>query len=152
MKLGKTWAASPEAAGRLFDEIVGEFSDIFQALPQWWDFNRENTQAIVEIETETACFSLGQQVAIRRGNQAHFHRPRALVAHPLKLAFLQDPQQFALQVQRNFTDFVQKQSAVVCQFKAADPIFDGAGKSAANMAKKLAFEQLFGDGSAVHPN
>ena len=48
-------------------------------------------------------------------------------AESLKLAFLQDPQQFGLQFHGKVADFVQKQGAALSLFEAADAVLQGAG-------------------------
>jgi len=62
---------------------------------------------IIEVEAETACPGSGQKVAIGGSDQAHLDRARALVPHPFQIVLLQDAQQLALQVERDFSDFVE---------------------------------------------
>ena len=52
--------------------------------------------------------------------QSHVDVMRAAAAQPFELLFLQNAQKFRLQGQRQVPDFVQKESAVMCHFKAAD--------------------------------
>jgi hypothetical protein len=65
---------------------------------------------------------------------------------------LQDAKQFGLQRQGQIADFVQKKSAFVGHFKAADSLRNGASESASLMAKKLAFKKIGGNGGAVQAN
>src|SRR5207247_7310793 len=142
----RTW--NPETAGGLFNEVFGKLPYILQALPQRRDFDRENAEPIIEVEAETACPGLGQKVAIGGSDQAHLDRARALVPHPFKLSLLQDAQQLALQVGRDFSDFVEEQCAVVRQFTAADTIFYCARQRPADLAEKLTLKQLLGNRGA----
>src|SRR5260370_24670676 len=69
--------------------------------------------------------------------------------HPLEFMFLQDTQQFGLQPRRNISDLIQEERSLVGQFEATDLLCDSAGKSASLMAKKLAFQQIEWNSSAV---
>jgi hypothetical protein len=54
-----------------------------------------------------------------------------------------------LQLKRDISDFIQKQRTLVSQLKPADLLSDRTGEGAALMAKKFAFEQTGGNGSAA---
>src|SRR5690606_31341673 len=71
-------------------------------------------------------------------------------AQSLDLALLDDPQKFALQVERQLADFIEKERASVAFFKASDAARGGAGKRAFFMSEELAFQQVPWNGSTVH--
>ena len=80
-------------------------------------------------------------------SNVNFLRPRA--AQPLEFPLLQNAQEFRLQLQRDIADFIQKQRTLVCQLEPANLLSDRTGEGAALVAKKFAFEQPAGNGSAV---
>ncbi len=55
-----------------------------------------------------------------------------------------------MKLDRNFPDFVEKQSAAMRQFEAADTVADRAGERAFDMAEEFALEQFARNGRAVH--
>src|SRR6476660_2130638 len=52
-------------------------------------------------------------------------------------------------MQRQFTNFVQKNGSLVCLFEQAAVIRYGAGKCATDMTKELTFNEVFWDGAAI---
>lgn len=70
---------------------------------------------------ETCRRDLVFHIAVGRRNHPHIYTARALVAESLKFTFLQNAQQFALQLQRDFADFVEKQGAAVGHLNTRDP-------------------------------
>jgi hypothetical protein len=66
--------------------------------------------------------------------------------------FLQDTQQFGLQAWWNIAHLVQEQRPFVGQFETANLLRYGSSKRASLVAKKLAFQQIERDGSAIQFN
>src|SRR5262245_21479153 len=75
-----------------------------------------------------------------------------MAADPLILAFLDRPQQFALQFNRDFAHFVQEQSTAMGEFKPADAIAQSSGKRPFDVAKEFAFEEISRHRCAVDPD
>ncbi len=67
----------------------------------------------------------------------------------LELPLLQDAQQLRLRGEREFGDFVEKDRTAGRPFEPAGLLTVGAGKGAALVAEKLAFDQALGKGAAV---
>ena len=67
----------------------------------------------------------------------------------LNLAILQYPQEFGLEFERQFGDFVEKDGAAAGCDKETPFVVIGAGKSALDMAKEFAFEERADQGAAV---
>src|SRR5581483_12269343 len=129
-------------AGGLLAEMLRQQANVFTALAQRRHFDGKDTETIIEVEPKTAGFGFGQQVAVGGGNDADVHRAGALIAEALKLTFLQHAQQFALQIQRNLTNFIEKQRAVAGEFKASDAILNRPRKRPAHVAEEFALEQI----------
>jgi hypothetical protein len=62
------------------------------------------------------------EVTIRRRDDADVHLARAILADPLESAFLQHPQKSWLQRERNFSDLIKEQRAVVRRLKASHSV------------------------------
>ncbi|MGC4048400.1 MAG: hypothetical protein QM757_01625 [Paludibaculum sp.] len=67
----------------------------------------------------------------------------------LELLFLQGPQEFGLEFERQVADLIEEKGAVVGPLKAAFVLREGSGESTAFVAEQLAFEQRAGNGRAV---
>jgi hypothetical protein len=74
---------------------------------------------------------------------------RASTAQALELLFLKNTQEFGLQAGRNISHLVQEQGSLVGHFEATNLLRDSAGKSALLVAKKLAFQKIEGNSSAI---
>jgi hypothetical protein len=74
---------------------------------------------------------------------------RASTAQALELLFLKNTQEFGLQAGRNISHLVQKEGSFVGHFEATNLLRDGAGKSAFLVAKKLAFQKIERNSSAI---
>ena len=62
-------------------------------------------------------------------------------AQPFKLLILQNPQQLRLQLQRELSDLVQKQRALVGEFNSSDLLGHRSGESSLLITEQLAFHQ-----------
>jgi hypothetical protein len=89
------------------------------------------------------------QIAVRRRDDARLSLKCLRATHPLERAFLQNPQNFHLQVWTHFGDFVKEQRATPGQFKSTLPCYLCSGKSASLVAEQLAFHQFARDRPAI---
>ena len=78
---------------------------------------------------------------VGRSNNADVDAGRAGGPYREYLALFQYRQQFCLQVQRQITNFVEKQSASVGCLYSTDPILAGVGECAFDVTEQLGFEQ-----------
>ena len=74
----------------------------------------------------------------------------AIAAEAFEFLFLQDAQEFGLQLERDVADFVQEKGAAIGELEAADFLVDGAGEGAAFVAEEFGFEQAGGNRGAIH--
>src|SRR5207302_7198921 len=77
----------------------------------------------------------------------HLDGPRP--AQPFELMVLQNPKQLGLQLQRDFADFVEEESALIRQFQAPNLLADRSSKCTLLVAEQFAFQQTGGNGSAI---
>ena len=117
------------------DEVTHEKRNIFRAFAKRWDLNGENVEAVIEVAAEGALGDKLRKILVRGGDDADIHALRAVAAESLEFLFLQDTQQFGLQVERKVADFIEKKRAAVGQFEAADFLIHGAGECALLMAE-----------------
>ncbi len=89
-------------------------------------------------------------VPVRRRDHAHIHGNGFRGADPVDNPFLEDPQDFCLQIDAKVSDLIQQQRASVGQLELPFLVLDGAGKGAFHVPEELALDQGLGDGGAVH--
>ncbi len=129
--------------------MAGQRGDVFDALAQCWQWDREHIQAVVEVFAKLLVRHRFQQVLVGGGDHPHVHLALTRVADRLDHPFLQGAQDLGLQRQGHIPHFVEKQRALVGLHKAPYPVGHGAGKRALAMAEHFAFQQAFGDRRAV---
>ena len=83
---------------------------------------RHHRQAEIQIFAEPAGRHLGLQIAVGGGQHAHVHVDRLARSDALEILFLQHAEQFGLQAQVDFGDFVEQDRAAVGRFEAADAL------------------------------
>ena len=90
-----------------------------------------------QVDPEAIVQHLLLQVTIGRGKHPYVDPQDGIVTDPLQVAVLQYPQQFCLQAQRQFTDFVEEQCAVIGHFELAGAMMDRPGEGTFDMAEQL---------------
>ena len=130
-------------------QVFGEQGQILHAFAQWWKDDVDHVQPVVQILPEFAVLHHGFQVSVGRGNDACRGMQGLRSADSFIGAFLKHAQQFGLQVQGQFTQFVQKQGTFCGKFKLAGLAPVGPGEAAFLMAKKFTFKKIFHDGGTV---
>jgi hypothetical protein len=65
-----------------------------------------------------------------RGHQANINLLRLVAAQLFKFSLLQGAEEFELELERDISDFIEKQRALICQFQSADFLCDRAREGA----------------------
>src|SRR6266566_8716548 len=108
------------ATAVLLSEIADEQGNILGALSQWRDADRKNIKPIIQVGAELAVFDHFLEVAVGCRYQPNVDFLGSSAAQPFKLAFLQCPKQFRLNVDGDISDLIQKERALVGEFKPAN--------------------------------
>ncbi len=143
MEFAQTRARHTQAPGGLFDEMFCQQGHVLFPLTQRRHFDGKDAEPIVQVETKAPGFGFAEEVAIGGRDKTCLHGARAVIAEALELSFLQHAQQFALQVGRDFANFITQQRAAIRQFESPHTVLDRSGECAAHMPEKFALEQLF---------
>ena len=96
-----------------------EGPDVILTLPQGRDINGEDIQPVVEVLAESAFSHPGGKVSVRGGQDPYVDFPGNRAAQPLEFLFLQEAEQFCLERQREFADFIEKNGAAIGLFNPA---------------------------------
>ena len=94
-----------------------ETRDVLGSVAERRHNDRKDAQAIEQISPETAGCDLLLQVPVGCRDHADVDASRSVVAHAFEAAFLQYPQELALQLERDLADFIQKQRAAIRSLK-----------------------------------
>ena len=85
------------------------------------------------------------------GNQLKVHRLRHMAAERRHGFFLQHPEQAGLCRQRQFANFIQKQNTAMGGTNIPGAaLFAATGKGTADITEQFGFQQVGGQGTAVH--
>ena len=90
--------------------------------------------------TETSGRHLIGQHPVGGRYDAHVHSQRFVAAHPLHFALLEHPQQLGLKAEGHFTDFIQKQRALVGLHEPPFATTIRAGKGPLFMPEQFGFQ------------
>ena len=112
--------------------------------------DREDIQAVVKIIAKPSLGNQCGEVVVGSRDDTHVHMQGSVSANPLEFLFLQDTQQFGLQLERQVAHFIEKQCASVREFEPADLLRQRPGKGTALVPEELRFEQPGRNGSAIH--
>ena len=128
----------------------GDGRDVAFALAQGRQRNVKHVEAVEEVFAQP----LVANGFFRRliGSREHTDRDGDIVhaAQAAHFGILQHAQQFGLRANGHLANFVEQQSSSLSVLKAAGRAFDGTGKGALFMPKKLAFHERFRHGRAIH--
>ena len=104
--------------------------------------NGDHAQPPVEILTKLALLHHLRQILVGGGDHAHIDFNRPAAAHALNRLFAERAQQFHLRARIDLADLIEKKSAAIRQFKAADALFLRSGEGALLVPKQFALENL----------
>src|SRR4029077_16017960 len=90
------------------DEMLHQSRQILESLTQWWNLYFKHVEAIIQIVPETARLYLRPELPVGGSENSNINLHRSREAHRQNRLLLQNAQQFRLQAQRHFADFVQK--------------------------------------------
>ena len=124
-------------------------ADVLAPLAQRGQPDGDDVEPVKQIAAKAAVGHLGFQVAVGGHHNAHVDLDFALAAQPYHGAFLQGAQELGLHGQRQVTNFVQKNGALVRLLKPAGPLGGGAGERPALVAKQLGLKQRVWNGGAI---
>src|SRR6202040_1542592 len=131
------------------DKVFHQRGNVFATRPQRWQRDRKHIQTVVEVVPKFVPLHHVLQVSVGRSHEPNVDLVSPCAAQALELLFLQHTQQFGLQCRWNISDLIQEEGPFVGQFEATDLCRDGTCERALLMAKKLAFQQIERNGSAI---
>ena len=124
--------------------------DVLAPIAQRRHVNRNDVEAVEQILAERALRDFFFEVLVGRGDHADVDLDDPVAAEPFELLLLKDAQHLGLRLQAHVADFVEEDRALVGLLELADLPIGGAGERALLVAEELRFDELVGNGGAVH--
>jgi len=135
--------------GKLPQEVVCESGDIFLSGAQWRHDHLDDVQSIKQIFAKSSFFEFLAQFPVSGGNHSHVDLNRFAAADGGETLFLENSQEFALQLGRNLAYLIEEKRAAVCRFEAAGAVLDRAGERAFGVTEEFALVKLARDRRAI---
>src|SRR5215469_17171824 len=148
--LGNSGDLLCELAAEPLDKKRRQQRDVGTALAKRRQRKWQHVEAIEEIGTEPAFLDRLLQISVAGGNDSYVDFDGPTASQRFELVLLKHTQQFDLGFRRQLTDFIEKQSATVRQFKAARATLQRARESSLHMSKKFALDEPGGYSPAIH--
>ena len=108
-----------------------------------------HVEAEVKVFAERSVLVSRFKIAVGGGDHAHVDLNPLVAAHRTHFFFLQYAQQFGLQFQRQFADFVEKDRAAIGGLEQSLLRFQGSGECSLFIAEEFAFDQRGHERSAI---
>src|SRR3984957_9760310 len=112
--------------------------------------DREDVQPVIEILAKQPRTRPIREIAIGRRNNAYVDLHRALGADGIDLSFLQRAQQLDLHVEAKLADLVEEQGSSISFLELAKMFVGRARERAFLMTEQNRFDEILGNGAAVH--
>ena len=133
----------------LFEEETGERADVFGPRAKRRHVEPGLVEAVIEIAPEGAFFDGFEQIDVGGGDDPHIHRDFAGAPEAVVRSAIEDAQELDLELQIQFSDFVEEQRAAVGDFEEALLERIGAAEGSFFVAEEFAFEQVIRESDVV---
>ena len=143
-KIGRKTHLFVALEGKFLGKKIQQQRYIDRALTQRRRADGQHIETVVQVFPKPAGNNLRLQVAVGSGNHPHIDLYRLGTAHRIHHPLLQHPQQLDLQLQRQVTNFIQKNRAIVGQLEAALAVCGSAGESPFAVPEQLALDEVLG--------
>src|SRR5690349_19611291 len=128
---------------------MGQQQDVIATFPKWRHFDREHCQTKEQVTTKLPVLNGCFQILVCRRHHADVDRYWRASTDAIHYFFFNSAQQFPLNAERQFADFIQKNGTARSQFKLTLATIAGPGKSTALVTKEFILNQRFRNGGAV---
>jgi len=129
--------------------MLHEQRNVFGTLPQRRQRDTHSLDPKIQVLAKSVLFDQSAQTVIGGTDDPHIHRNRLAGTDGDDQAVFENAEQLGLHVQRHIPDLVEKQRALVRDFKESLAVGVGAGEGALDVSEQLALEQGFRQAGAV---
>src|SRR5690242_5537564 len=131
-------------------EVARQQGNVFAALTQSRNLDRDYAETIVKVLTKTSFSYLLLKLLIRRGDDAHVNIRFFGASDGADLALLENAVELHLHGQAHVANFVHEEGSAVRRLEQTLPIFICPGKGSFHVAEKLGLEKGLGKRAAVN--
>src|SRR6266542_4289750 len=140
----------PVLVGDQLRKVLRQQRDVFQTLAQWRHSDRKHEDPVIQVLPERTFLDERFEIAVCRDDDACVDDDRPLATDAFQFAFLQQPEQLGLHLDRHVADFVEEQRTAMCLFELAEVPGGRSREGAFLVSEQLRFDQLRRHGRAVH--
>src|SRR5579859_1847241 len=134
------------------EEMADENGYIGEAVAKGRNEKRDDVQAIEKILAKGAARDFLVEVFVGGGDDANIDAHGLIGADRLEALLFEHAQNFCLRAKAHVADFVEKKRAAVGGLKFSGFVVARSGEAALDVAEKLGFDELFGNGGAIDFN
>src|SRR5271154_6525081 len=140
-----------ESAARILEaeEVLGQRDDVFRTLAQRRHAKLELAETMEKILAEAAGGDGGVEILVRRGDDPDVDCDLAVASQAVEGRSVEHAQQLDLSLKLEFSDFIEKERALVGEFEQAGLGRIRAGEGALFVTEQLALDQVLGQRSTV---
>src|SRR5271165_1185696 len=130
-------------------EVLDQRRNVFAALAQGRKLDVKDIQPVEEVGSERAVFDHSFEIFVGGGDAAEVYFDNLIAADASDLALLQYAQQVSLRLQADIANLVEEYRAPFGDFEFSFLAILRAGEGSFFVSEELAFEERFGERSAV---
>lgn len=139
-------------SSKLLQEELSQREDVIAALSQGWNRQFDDTQAEVQIGAEVTFFDGCFEVAVGRRDDADIDANGFAATDAFEHLAFKHAEEFGLDLQAHFAEFIQHQRTAVRKFEFAKLAFGGSGECTFLVTEQFAFQQGGSEGGAIDRN
>src|SRR5882762_11026308 len=117
-------------------EISGQRGDVFLAVAQCRNVERNYVEAIEKILAKRAARDLLFEMLVGRGDDPHIHAQSFVGTHAFEALLLEYAQYFRLRAEAHIADFIQEKRPAIGLLKLAGFVFRRTGKASLDMSEE----------------
>jgi hypothetical protein len=129
--------------------VVQQRHDVLGAASQRRDLDPHDVEPVVQIASEGSFGDALGEASVGGSDEPDVHADRPGGADGRDFAFLEQAEQFGLEVQVEFSDLIEQERAALGGADDTEGVRGCPGEGAADMAIKLALEKSIADSGAV---
>ncbi len=150
--VGDFYVGAAVLLAELGEEFAGEKRDVFFAVAEGRDEERDDVEAIEEVFAEVAAGDLFFEIFVGGGDDAGVDVDGGGGTDGVEALFVEGAEDFGLRLEAHVADFVEEEGAAVGSLEGAaflGGLVGAAGARSVAIAEEFGFDVVLGDGGAV---
>src|SRR5947209_4709161 len=148
--LAQFFRLAPIGDRELAEKVSRKARNVFGTIPKRRHCKWNDVQSIEEIFAKVAALNLFIEVLVCSCDDAGVHLDQLNSTNRFKAVLVQRPEHFGLGAQAHVSYFVEKKRSAMCFLELSDLVISCTIRVCTAMAKKLAFNQVFGKRGTIN--